>query len=361
MGDRQTSKQKPRRRVAAIALLGGALTPGAAAVGLALLMQGLSTGDCQSATDGQQAQVPAGPGVVVGASEFGPPGVDPTVTNNSGAYATLQPGDIARLQSGGALFAALRPLSLLRLTATTNRSVIARVADWGSGGGPVDGHARVVDLWWQTADQLGLPGSSASWTGLVRVARAPATGAGNLLSQTPPEPVATDTESVACAQLAAGTLQLVGGERARILADGSAAAPADAPQEVKAATAAANDIHTKPYPAPDTHYDGDLAHPWPAYDCSASASYVLWRAGLHDPSADNSGKLESYGQPGPGHWITIYANSTHAWIVIAGLAFDTADFGGPNIPAGSGPRWRSDPAGNLADGAQYIVRHPPGA
>jgi hypothetical protein len=359
MSDRQTSRQTSRHPVVTVALLGGALTPGAA-LGIALLVQGLSAGSCQTASDNRQAQVPGGPGVVVGASEYGPPGVDPTVTTNSGAYATLQPGDIARLQSGGALFAALQPLSLLRLTATTNRSVIARVADWGSGGGPVDGHARAVDLWWQTADELGLPGASASWTGLVRVARAPATGAGNLLSQTPPAPIATDTQSVACAQLADSSPQLVPGERARILPDGSAAAPTDAPQQVKAAIAAANDIHTKPYPAPDSHYDGNLAHPWPAYDCSGSASYVLWRAGLHGQAAEDSGALESYGQPGPGHWITVYANSSHAWIAIAGLAFDTADFGGPNIPAGTGPRWRSDPTANLADGTHYVVRHPPG-
>ena len=70
--------------------------------------------------------------------------------------------------------------------------------------------------------------------------------------------------------------------------------------------------------------------------------------------------LRSYGEPGPGQWISVYANSTHAFIVIAGLAFDTADFGGPNIPAGSGPRWRSNPTGNLADGLQYVIRHPPG-
>ncbi|MBV8991973.1 MAG: hypothetical protein JO372_25735, partial [Solirubrobacterales bacterium] len=45
---------------------------------------------------------------------------------------------------------------------------------------------------------------------------------------------------------------------------------------------------------------------------------------------------------------------------IAGLAFDTADYGGPNIPAGSGPRWRYNPTGNLADGGDYVVRHPAG-
>jgi hypothetical protein len=87
---------------------------------------------------------------------------------------------------------------------------------------------------------------------------------------------------------------------------------------------------------------------------------VLYRAGLHGPWADVSGTLEHWGVNGPGKWITVYANSRHTWVVVAGLAFDTADYGGPNIPAGSGPRWRQNPAGNLADGLHYAVRHPPG-
>jgi hypothetical protein len=58
--------------------------------------------------------------------------------------------------------------------------------------------------------------------------------------------------------------------------------------------------------------------------------------------------------------ITIYANSAHAWIVIVGIALDTADYGGPAIPAGSGPRWRTEPLANLTDGTSYVARHPPG-
>ena len=87
---------------------------------------------------------------------------------------------------------------------------------------------------------------------------------------------------------------------------------------------------------------------------------MLYRAGLHDVNAQVSGDLENWGDPGPGKWITIYANSDHVFTVIAGRAFDTADYGGPNIPAGSGPRWRSNPLGNLQDGLSYVVRHPSG-
>jgi hypothetical protein len=80
--------------------------------------------------------------------------------------------------------------------------------------------------------------------------------------------------------------------------------------------------------------------------------------------------LTTVGQPSPRRtskilrfgWrpITVYANSAHAWIVVAGIALDTADYGGPPLPAGSGPRWRAEPLANLGDGTTYVARHPPG-
>ena len=143
--------------------------------------------------------------------------------------------------------------------------------------------------------------------------------------------------------------------RARINADGTATAPAGAPAVVLAAIAAANQIHTKPYIYAGGHGQWNDA----GYDCSGSVSYVLHGAGLLS-SPEDSSELETYGSAGPGQWITIYADAQHTFIVIAGIAFDTADYGGPNIPSGTGPRWRSDPTGNLADGGDYIVRHPTG-
>lgn len=153
--------------------------------------------------------------------------------------------------------------------------------------------------------------------------------------------------------------QVVPGGTARVLPDGSAAAPGDAPATVRLAIAAGNLIHTRPYPEPDVHF-GTLARLWPAYDCSGASSFVLYAAGLLGPTALDSTGLESYGLAGPGRWITVYANSAHAWIVVAGIAFDTANYGGPTRPPGSGPRWRSEPVANLGDGASYVVRHPAG-
>jgi peptidoglycan hydrolase-like protein with peptidoglycan-binding domain len=143
--------------------------------------------------------------------------------------------------------------------------------------------------------------------------------------------------------------------KTRINPDGTATAPSAAPPAVQAVVAAANQII-------DTSYcmgGGHGSFTSSCYDCSGSVSYALHGGGLLATPEDST-QLESYGAPGPGQWITIYADPSHAFIVVAGRAFNTANFGGPNIPAGSGPRWRSDPLGNLSDGGHYVVRHPSG-
>jgi 3D (Asp-Asp-Asp) domain-containing protein len=209
-------------------------------------------------------------------------------------------------------------------------------------------HVDIYD-WRGRATQL-------SWgTRTVSVTPAPSPGAGNLLGAVPPP----ETEGVAGADCFTGAVGLTANQTARIQPDGSALAPASAPGPVKAAIAAGNRIHTLPYPSPDVHY-GTLARLWPAYDCSGATSFVLYSAGLLGPNALVSGELQSWGQAGPGRWITVYANDMHAWIVVAGIALDTAGYGGPAIPPGDGPRWRSDALANLTDGARYVARHPPG-
>lgn len=83
------------------------------------------------------------------------------------------------------------------------------------------------------------------------------------------------------------------------------------------------------------------------YDCSGSVSYVLHAGGLLS-SPEDSTALESYGAPGPGAHVTIYANSGHAWMTIDGRRFDTG--------GGGGSRWKSTPR----SGAGFVVRHPVG-
>jgi hypothetical protein len=65
-----------------------------------------------------------------------------------------------------------------------------------------------------------------------------------------------------------------------------------------------------------------------------------------------------FGEPGPGRWITIYANSGHVYVIVAGLRFDTSGYDSPGAPnAGeSGPRWRLGPRPST----NFVVRHPAG-
>jgi peptidoglycan hydrolase-like protein with peptidoglycan-binding domain len=144
--------------------------------------------------------------------------------------------------------------------------------------------------------------------------------------------------------------------QATLNADGTATAPSDAPAAVQEAIAAANAIIDDPY----IYGGGHASFTDSGYDCSGSVSFALHGANLLSAPEDSTG-LESYGQSGPGKWITVYADASHAFVVIAGLAFDTAHYG-PTFPSGTGPRWLqpADVTANLTDGGGYIVRHPVG-
>ena len=157
------------------------------------------------------------------------------------------------------------------------------------------------------------------------------------------------------------------GAMALILRDGLAAAPQDAPAQVQAAIAAGNRIIDTSY---STERDPNmLSTVMPSYDCSGSTDFVLYNAGLNaaqvdvgDAIAGDSGMLESYGDPGPGRWITVFASGGHALIEIAGILLDTSRFGAPTTPPGSGPRWQPTTilAAQLNDGNSWTERHPPG-
>jgi cell wall-associated NlpC family hydrolase len=134
------------------------------------------------------------------------------------------------------------------------------------------------------------------------------------------------------------------GESAGFISESEASAPEAAPEQVKGAIAAANAIAMTPYIWGGGHGSFESS----GYDCSGAVSYALHGGGLLESPLDSTG-LETWGEAGPGKWITVYANAEHAWMIIAGLAFDTV--GGP------GPRWHSSPV-DSPEG--FIVRHPPG-
>jgi cell wall-associated NlpC family hydrolase len=117
--------------------------------------------------------------------------------------------------------------------------------------------------------------------------------------------------------------------RSAILLNDTALAPPAAPDQIRAAISAANLIVRQPYKLGGGHASWRSA----GYDCSGAVSYALAGAGLIGaPLA--SGQLMSWGVPGPGRWLTVYANSGHAYAVIAGLRWDTV-----GDAKGSGPRW----------------------
>jgi hypothetical protein len=135
------------------------------------------------------------------------------------------------------------------------------------------------------------------------------------------------------------------GPRARVLGDGTAIAPDNAPEVVKRVILAANEIAKFPY----KWGGGHGAWRDNGYDCSGSVSFALAGAGLLGRPL-TSGLFMNYGAPGRGRWITIYANSGHIFMVIAGLRFDTSGQGR------AGTRWQSDARST----AGFAVRHIPG-
>jgi hypothetical protein len=141
---------------------------------------------------------------------------------------------------------------------------------------------------------------------------------------------------------------IVPGWTARIM-HGVAYAPSYAPIQVRRAIWAGNRIRHKPYIYAGGHGVWNDA----GYDCSGSVSYVLHAAGLLSVSMDSS-EFMGWARGGVGTWITVYTNPGHAFVVIAGIRFDTSSEGDPNPPPGSGPRWR--PA--MRDTSGYLARHP---
>jgi len=117
------------------------------------------------------------------------------------------------------------------------------------------------------------------------------------------------------------------------------------PAIIRRIIAAANRIAHKPYKYGGGHGQWNDT----GYDCSGSVSYALRGGGLLS-SALTSGDFMSYGAPGPGRWVTIYANPGHVYMVVRGRRFDTTG----RAETGSRWQWRSrDPSG-------YTVRHPAG-
>jgi hypothetical protein len=161
-------------------------------------------------------------------------------------------------------------------------------------------------------------------------------------------------------------VQFVRGERAILSpSDGHVAyVPAGVPAVVQAMVVAGNELQNLRH-GPGGHPDprGSLEE-----DCSSTVNYVLYRSGVRsigeivrdNPLAQN---YITWGLPGPGRWVTIYATTRptdHVFIIISGLRLDTSHTGtdiGPN-QGEDGPRWRI--LDHVPGWAHWSVRHPSG-
>jgi peptidoglycan hydrolase CwlO-like protein len=121
--------------------------------------------------------------------------------------------------------------------------------------------------------------------------------------------------------------------------------PPGAPAAIGEVMAAGNAIATLPY----LYGGGHASFHADAYDCSGSVSYALAAAGLVSAPM-TSGQFESWGDPGPGKWITVWANAGHVFMYVAGWRFDTVAL------AEGGTRWSQ----SATSTAGFVARHPPG-
>jgi cell wall-associated NlpC family hydrolase len=145
---------------------------------------------------------------------------------------------------------------------------------------------------------------------------------------------------------AAEVAWLQGGRGGWVEPTGFARAPVNAPTAIKSVIAAGNQIARSPYVWGGGHGQWQDQ----GYDCSGSVSYALAAGGMLGYT-QTSGQLMHWGEPGPGRWLTIYANEGHVFMYVAGLRFDTSGRAGDHSS-----RWQLAP--RTADG--FVARHYPG-
>ena len=315
----------------------------------------------------------------VGATEYGGP-TDPSsgdygaIPDPSQSYLPAHPDSYAELSvldqnpaNGGTFTFAdanaldhLPYLTALRVT-RDGRTVLLYKRDIGYGQGPgqivENGQPYRLDLWWQAARAIGVTKSA------VQITLAPTTGAAATLGALPTRIEPGSEASSVCPTAEGATsipLPLTPGTQTTILASGLAAAGEEAPASVKAMVAAGNRLRNASYLYGGAH-GTSLDTLQPAYDCSSAVSYLLHAGGALGVSALDSTELESYGLPGPGRYVTIYANAGHTFMYVAGVRFDTVEDpaydSGPNSGK-PGPRWRV--SATVPGWASWTVRHPAG-
>jgi len=172
------------------------------------------------------------------------------------------------------------------------------------------------------------------------------TAAGRLTVSFPQHPQTSPAVSRALDAMLSGAALVAGAQ------SGGAPDLRGAPQAVKDIASGADAIAGLPYVWGGGHGNWDAN----GYDCSGAVSFALHAAGLLNAPL-TSGDLASWGEAGPGRWITIYANPTHVIMEIGGQFYGTSGFGHPET--GGGPGWFSvTPSADYLAG--FTARHPAG-
>jgi cell wall-associated NlpC family hydrolase len=153
----------------------------------------------------------------------------------------------------------------------------------------------------------------------------------------------------AAAKQQAKTLSIVPGGDS-IGGNGQLPIPAGVPEVVQRVIAGANAITDFPY----VFGGGHASFVSNSYDCSGSVSYALAAGGLLG-APETSGSLESWGTPGPGKWITVYANAGHTYMYVniggRWMRYDTVGRSGVFAS-----RWQPE----IRSNAGFVARHWPG-
>jgi len=236
-----------------------------------------------------------------------------------------------------------RPLAVAGGLAAVVAGALAIGAASGS-----DGDAASLAAWKLDAPTLPIPSMDGGATaeelegeGVPVERRRPAT---TTAAEPEPEPDTLPSGAPSDAQVEADLKRALGRKAgsartlvssATVDGSGRATIPPDAPSKVVSIIQAANEVARKPYVYGGGHgrFAGSV---WTdtAYDCSGSISYALAAAGLIKAPMV-SGAMASEFEPGPGKWVTIYANGGHAFMFVAGLRFDTSGL------RQTGSRWQS--------------------
>jgi hypothetical protein len=137
-----------------------------------------------------------------------------------------------------------------------------------------------------------------------------------------------------------------------MIVNGKAVAPAGAPRRIKRVIAAGNRLIGKPYRYGGGHKPYVRGVLDSGYDCSGTVSFALY-GGRFLKSPLPSGPMMSWARSGPGRWLTVYAHSSHAYMVVAGLRLDTSM---RDDPSRTGPGWSK----KLRRSAEFTPRHPRG-